>query len=120
MDSRKVLIVEDDAPFVQLVKLALRDFQFQFSTAKDGLSALDLLNKKRFDLLICDYRLPRMDGREIIRIARTTNPDCQIVLVSAADPEMIDADIKNLPGFRFIQKPISPSQLRKEIESVLK
>lgn len=84
MDSRNVLIVEDDWPFVELMKLALRDFHFEFNIATDGLSALEMLNKKRYDLLICDYRLPRVDGRDIIRLARTHNPECHVILVSAA------------------------------------
>ncbi|HEX9654617.1 MAG TPA: response regulator [bacterium] len=118
MESRQVLIVEDDAPFVELLKLTLRDFQFQFNIAKDGLSALELLNKRRYDLLICDYRLPKVDGRDIIRLARAKNPECHIVLLSAANVDMIDAEIKQLPRFGFLQKPVSPSQLRKEVEKV--
>lgn len=116
MDSKKVLIVEDDAPFVQLVQLTLRDFHFQLNIAKDGLSALELLNKDRYDLLICDYRLPKIDGREIIRLARAKNPDCRIVLVSAANADMIDPDIRQLPHFGFLQKPLLPIQLRTEVE----
>jgi CheY-like chemotaxis protein len=120
MNSLKVLIVDDDAPFVELLKLAVRHFNFQLDVAKDGPSAIALLNKKRFDLVISDYRLPGMDGLNLVRIARNQNPDCRIMLVSAANENMISAEIKNLPHFAFIQKPLSPYQIRQAVKTALK
>ncbi len=119
MNSLKVLIVDDDAPFVELLKLAVRNFNFQLDVAKDGPSAIALLNKKRYDLVISDYRLPGMDGLNLVRIARNHNPECWIMLVSAAHADMISKEIKNLARFTFIQKPLSPWQIRQAVKNVL-
>ena len=53
-----MLLVEDDHSFVQLVKLALKDLDFELEVANDGLVAQNLLSKSHFDLIMCDDNGP--------------------------------------------------------------
>lgn len=112
MDNPKVLIVEDDLAFVTLIQLALRDLNFEFEVAKDGRSALEHLTNAPFDLVISDYRLPYIDGLEIIRKALRLSPNCKTVLISASSAESLPPELKDLPLLGFIEKPFSPIQFR--------
>ncbi|MFQ5752889.1 MAG: response regulator [bacterium] len=119
MHAKKLLLVEDDKAFVNLIKVALRDLNFEFEVAKDGPSALEFLSKTRFDLIISDYRLPHIHGLDIIKAAKQNSPNCQIVLISAAAAEMMESNLEDLPLLGFLQKPFSPLQLRDLIVKAL-
>ena len=111
MDASKVLIVEDDLAFVTLIQLALKDLAFEFHIARDGQKALELLKDTVFDLVITDYRLPNMDGLEIISAAVKYSPNCHIVLISASNADSLPK-LEDLPLLGFIEKPFSPIQFR--------
>ncbi len=112
MPSKRVLIVEDDAAFIPLIKLALRDLDYEIQTASDGRTALTTVESEPFDLVISDYRLPDVDGAQIIRASREQNRECKAILISAANEDMVTTGIDDLNLLSFIQKPLSPLYLR--------
>jgi len=112
MPSKRVLIVEDDAAFIPLIKIALRDLDYDIQTASDGRTALTTVETESFDLVITDYRLPDIDGVQIIRASREQNEKCKAILISAANEDMVDAPLDDLDLLSFIQKPLSPLYLR--------
>lgn len=110
--NKKVLIVEDDAPFITLIQLALRDMDFEFDVAREGKSALNKLSQSQYDLVICDYRIPEIHGLEILKTANSHNPTCKTVLISAANEEMMDTNLEDLNLLAYMQKPFSPIEFR--------
>jgi len=114
--NKKVLIVEDDPPFITLIQLALRDMNFDFDVARGGNSALDRLSKSEYDLVICDYRLPEIHGLEVLKTAKKQNPSCQMVLISAAAVDMMNTRLEDLNLLGFMQKPFSPIEFRAMVE----
>ena len=115
---RSVLIVEDDDVFIPIIEIALRDLDFEMDVATNGQTALDWLNRKKYDLIISDYRLPEIHGIDILRAACRVNPDCHSVLISAAAEEMRTANLDNLNLLGFIQKPLTPMQIRDVVTRV--
>jgi DNA-binding NtrC family response regulator len=109
---KRVLIVEDDEVFVPIIEIALRDLNFSMDVASDGHTAMAQLAKTKYDLIISDYRLPEIHGIDILRAAQHFNPDCHAVLISAASEQMQDADLKDINLLGFIQKPLTPRQIR--------
>ena len=116
--NKKVLIVEDDLPFITLIQLALRDMNFDFDVAREGNTALDRLSKSEYDLVICDYRIPEIHGLEVLKTAKNQNPDCQTVLISAAGEDMMNTKLEDLNLLGFLQKPFSPIEFRALVEQV--
>ena len=116
--NKKVLIVEDDPPFITLIQLALRDMNFYFDVAREGNTALDRLSKSEYDLVICDYRIPEIHGLEVLKTAKKQNPDCQTVLISAAGEDMMNTKLEDLNLLGFMQKPFSPIEFRAMVERV--
>ena len=117
MNSKKVLIVEDDEAFVPLIKLALREMNVVIDVAKNGAQALFQVKNQNYDLIISDYRLPEIHGIEILKAAKQKNSNCKMVLISAADTDMMEPDIIDLNLLGFLQKPLSPIELRKLIST---
>ncbi|MFQ5675609.1 MAG: response regulator [bacterium] len=115
--SRKVLIVEDDLPFVTLIQLALRDMNFEFDIAKEGKTALSKLACENYDLVISDYRIPEIHGLDIIKTAKKRNPQCQAGLISAAAEDMMNTNLDELNLLGYMQKPFSPIEFRSMVET---
>ena len=116
--NKKVLIVEDDPPFITLIQLALRDMNFDFDVAREGNTALDRLSNNEYDLIICDYRIPEIHGLEVLKTAKNQNPGCQMVLISAAGEDMMNTKLEDLNLLGFMQKPFSPIEFRAMVEQV--
>ncbi|MFQ5864743.1 MAG: response regulator [bacterium] len=112
MQKKRVLIIEDDVAFAELAKLALRNSNYQIDVADDGCSALEMLSKRKYDLVISDYRLPNIHGIDVLKAAKRHNPNCETVLMSAASPEMMESSLKDLNLSGFLQKPFLPAKLR--------
>jgi DNA-binding response OmpR family regulator len=87
--KRRVLIVEDEAPTRELVRLHLSLAGFEVEEIADGCAALERLRETRFDLVILDLMLPGVDGFMVCRATRGggINKDVPILMVTALDTE---------------------------------
>lgn len=116
MKPYKLLIIEDDEPFVKIIDLALRGLNFDYDVAPDGETAIEKLADAAYDLVISDFRLPKTDGIDVLKIAHDRNPNCKKILVTAANADMLTHDLGNLNLLGFLQKPLSPLELRRLVK----
>ena len=78
-----VLLVDDEPDIELLAGDALRDAGHRVTAVKDGAAALELVKVRAFDLMICDVRLPKMDGLTLFRQTRQQSPDTTVILMTA-------------------------------------
>ena len=78
-----VLLVDDEPDIELLAGEALRDAGHRVTAVKDGAEALELVRTRAFDLMICDIRLPKLDGLSLFRQTRQQSPDTTIILMTA-------------------------------------
>jgi CheY-like chemotaxis protein len=71
MDSKKILIVEDDADFISILDTKFTSEGFSVVAAKDGEEGVLVAEKEKPDLIISDVLIPRMNGIEMVRKIRT-------------------------------------------------
>jgi PAS domain S-box-containing protein len=103
-----VLVVEDEAALREAIAAQLRGHDYKVLAAADGLEALDMLaNNPAVAVLITDLIMPRMGGRELIRIASQRAPNLRIMVMSGyADQAFHEEDCNGCPT-AFLQKPFS-------------
>jgi two-component system, OmpR family, response regulator len=80
-----ILVVEDDKNLQKLMTAVLKQYHYHVLCAKDGLQALDILEKNQVDLIICDIMMPNMDGYTLTETLRKTNYHLPILMVTAKD-----------------------------------
>lgn len=102
----KVLIVDDDTSASELFQNCLSRAGMEVITTNDSLKALDLLEKKQFDLLITDIRMPLISGMEIIRSGREFQPNLPVIIVASEATLSEAIEAINLNVFRFLEKPL--------------
>jgi CheY-like chemotaxis protein len=78
----KVLLVDDNRDGLLVRRLVLEEAGFQVQVAGCGSEALDLFSSTRFDVVVTDYRMPYMNGSELIVRLRTLDANARIILLS--------------------------------------
>lgn len=78
--AARLLLVEDERPFRELLEAFLRSQGYSVETVTDGQSAVRTLQAQRFDLIITDLCMPRFDGMELLTYMRKSN--CQLPIIA--------------------------------------
>ncbi len=119
MAGKRVLVVDDDAKTVELVKLYLNRDGYRVITSYDGLEALRLARETRPDLIVLDLMLPGMDGLEICRTLREES-DVPIIMLTARTTDQDKLTGLGLGADDYITKPFSPRELAARVRAVLR
>ncbi len=119
MPNKKVLIVDDDAKIVELVKLYLNRDGYGVITAYDGTTALKLARESHPDLIVLDIMLPGIDGLEICHILRQESA-VPIVLLTARTTEQDRILGLDMGADDYIIKPFSPKELAARVRAVFR
>jgi len=82
-DGLNILLVDDEPDFNLLVAEALTDAGHHVTTAANGEEALSLITSELFDVMVCDIRLPKLDGLSLFRRTRQESPDTTVILMTA-------------------------------------
>ena len=119
MADKKVLVVDDDAKTVELVKLYLDRDGYEVLTAYDGVEALRLAREGYPDLIVLDLMLPDIDGLEICRTLRRES-DVPIIMVTARTTDQDKLAGLDLGADDYVTKPFSPKELAARVRAVLR
>lgn len=113
-----ILIVEDEEPIRELIKMNLAMAGYETLEAADGEEALQLINKEKIDLIILDLMLPKYDGFELL--PKITSKDIPTIILTARD--RLQDKIKGLEmgADDYITKPFEAIELLARIKSVLR
>jgi DNA-binding response OmpR family regulator len=117
-----VLVVEDDPSIQTLYRAALRLYGVDCSIATDGERALAAMRRTRFDAVILDLLLPKVNGFEVLRELKCTQRETlSTVIVCSAVPEATLRDCDELRLVRkFLFKPVEIRQLAEEVLAVIR
>jgi CheY-like chemotaxis protein len=108
-----VLVVEDEPVIRELMAILLEDEGYTVRQAVDGVQALEVMEQQSVDLVLSDVKMPRLDGASLVQRLRARGDTIPVVLMSAVYAEV------DLPGVRFLRKPVSGEHLLDIIATTL-
>ena len=119
--SAQLLIVDDSTSMRQMVAFALTSGGFQVREAEDGMAALEIARTQKFDAVVTDVNMPRMDGITLIRELRQLpaykfTPLLMLTTESGGDKKM---EGKAAGATGWLVKPFDPAQLVATLKKVL-
>lgn len=119
MSGYRVFIVDDEADIALILKLQLEDAGYRTMRARDGIEALEILDRESFDLVLLDIRMPRMDGIEVLELIRSRWPDLVVVMMTAHGSEDIAVEAMKKGAVDYISKPFSSDDMKKRVERAI-
>ncbi len=119
MDERNsVIIVDDDERLLEIFKTALSLEGYQCETASSAESALELINKTSFDIMLTDIRMPGIEGFELTHKAKKIIPDMAVIIMTAYAEEFSYDNAIEAGASDFIKKPFTLNELMARIQHV--
>jgi excisionase family DNA binding protein len=101
----RILVADDEEAIRELLARALALAEYEVRTVPDGQSAIDLLRREPFQLLITDLRMPGVDGLAVIREARRLSADIPVVVITGYSSEASAIEAINLGVSGYLTKP---------------
>ncbi len=117
----KILIVEDEAAIRRvLVKiLSEENDAYQVEEAQDGLEGIEKIKKEDYDLVLCDIKMPKMDGVEVLEAVKKIKPEIPIVMISGHGDLDTAVNTMRLGAFDYISKPPDLNRLLNTVRNAL-
>ncbi len=112
-DKYQILLIDDEPNILNSLKRVFRQENYNVFTANNGEEALKVLAQEKCQLMISDFKMPVMNGGELMRRAKAEHPDMiRILLTGHADAEAVMTAIKEGAVYKFILKPWNDDDLR--------
>lgn len=115
MDKKKILVVDDEQEFLNMIRLRLEASDYDVITALDGKEALEKLKKHKPDAVLLDILLPGMNGLEVLKKIRSENRSLPVFIITAfSSAERFEIANKfNASGFI-----VKTEDLKKEVDNI--
>jgi DNA-binding NtrC family response regulator len=115
----KILIVEDDSKIRSVLKEILEEKDHEVEEAADGQEGLKKLEQGNFDLCLCDIKMPKMDGLEVLEKTREAGITTNFIVISAHGTIDVAVEAVKKGAFDFLQKPFDLGRLEITLRNAL-
>jgi two-component system nitrogen regulation response regulator NtrX len=117
----KILIIEDEASIRRVLKKIISEENdaYQVEEAEDGLLGIEMIKDNDYDLVLCDIKMPKMDGVEVLEKAKKIKPEVPIVMISGHGDLDTAVNTMRLGAFDYISKPPDLNRLLNTVRNAL-
>ncbi|CAM1366348.1 Probable sigma-54 dependent two-component system response regulatory protein [Tenacibaculum sediminilitoris] len=117
----KILIIEDEAAIRRVLKKIISEENdtYEVEEAEDGLEGVEKIKKTDYDLVLCDIKMPKMDGVEVLEKARKLKPEIPMVMISGHGDLDTAVNTMRLGAFDYISKPPDLNRLLNTVRNAL-
>jgi len=117
----KILIIEDEAAIRRVLKKIISEENDTYfvEEAVDGLEGLEMIKNNEFDLILCDIKMPKMDGVEVLEKVKKIKPEIPIVMISGHGDLDTAVNTMRLGAFDYISKPPDLNRLLNTVRNAL-
>ncbi len=117
MDKTRVLIVDDESDFIDVLATRMKSRGLEVDTALSGEEALKLVGTHDYDSVVLDLAMPQMDGLETLKRMLVLNPSLQVILLTGHATVNKGVEAIKSGAFEFLEKPVKLETLLKYVEN---
>jgi two-component system response regulator HydG len=111
----KILVADDEETVRYMVSTILEQEGYEIDLANDGVQAINSAQKKAYDVVLCDIKMPKVDGIEVLRFVKDNFQETEIIMLTAVDDIKVAVDCMKLGAYDFLRKPSTAEELKKTI-----
>ena len=115
----KILIIDDERPIRSTLKEILEFEKFQVDDAEDGKVGFDLIKKNKYELILCDIKMPKMDGMEVLEKSISLGIDTPFIMISGHGNVETAVEAIKKGAYDFIQKPLDLNRILVTLRNAL-
>ena len=115
----RILIVDDEESQREQLSGFLKKQGFNVTTAESGMEAISLCEDKSFEVALIDLKMPGMDGIELLKKLKESNPEIQVIMMTAYASVDTAVDAMKLGAYHYVNKPINLEELKLNIKKAL-
>ncbi len=117
----RILIIEDEAAIRRVLKKIISEENdtYQVEEAEDGLAGLELIQKNDYDLVLCDIKMPKVDGVEVLEKTKKIKPEIPILMISGHGDIEAAVQTMRMGAFDYISKPPDLNRLLNAVRNAL-
>ncbi len=115
----RILIVDDEKSQREQLSGFLKKQGFNVTTAESGMEAISLCKDKSFEVALIDLKMPGMDGIELLKKLKESNPEIQVIMMTAYGSVDTAVDAMKLGAYHYVNKPINLEELKLNINKAL-
>jgi len=114
-----ILVIDDERPIRSALREILEFEKFKVDEAEDGLAGVSLIKKNTYDVILCDIKMPKMDGIEVLGKIMSLGTDAPVVMISGHGNVETAVDAIKRGAFDFIQKPLDLNRILVTIRNAM-
>jgi signal transduction histidine kinase/DNA-binding response OmpR family regulator len=115
----KIMIIDDEPGIRSLLSYELGLQGYSVSTATNGEEGVDLIKKDKFNLVISDIKMPKMDGLQVLEAVKNINPDIEVIMITGFGTIGTAVNAIKKGAYDFIQKPFNLDELLTLVDKAL-
>jgi two-component system, NtrC family, response regulator AtoC len=109
--GKRVLVIDDEENLRHYLTLVLGEAGYQVETASDGVEALEKMQHKAWDIVLCDIRMPRMDGMVFLKEAKARGLEGTIIMMSAYGTVDTAVEAMKIGAYDYVSKPFNADEI---------
>jgi DNA-binding NtrC family response regulator len=114
-----ILVVDDEETFRYMLSSLIAGAGYQVDIAPDGVAAINAVQTKLYDVVLCDVRMPKVDGIEVLKFIKTSYPSTEVVMLTGTADVKIAVECMKIGAYDHILKPTTSDDLLSTIERAL-
>lgn len=118
--TKRILLVEDEESLADMIRMNLEMEGYEVGLARDGRTALDMVENEQYDACILDIMLPEMDGMEVCRTMRSRGVNLPVLFLSAKSSAADRVEGLKIGGDDYLTKPFNLEELLLRVGNLLK
>jgi two-component system response regulator AtoC len=111
MSGKKVLIIDDEVNMRHMLQIMLNKAGYVADSAADGFEGLEKMNQSDFDFILCDLKMPKMDGMTLLRQSREEHPDKTFIMMTAYGNIDDALEAMKIGAYDYISKPFKTDEV---------
>ena len=119
-ENVKIIVVDDEEGVRESFNMILKIKDYEVDAFEDGESAISSLKKDMYDVAFVDYKLPGMDGIEVLKKIKEIDANVEVVIVTAYASESSHANAITLGALEYLRKPFLMEEIYELVERALR
>ena len=118
-NKRRVLVVDDEDIVLNSCIKTFECEGFEVETALSGVEGIRKAAQSDFDVIITDYKIPDIDGIEIVEYIRKENPNSPIIMITGYSTDELEIRATKSGIFEYIEKPFTPDEINRVVKRAI-